>query len=71
MVNLEKHMWRRAWALPFGQWVKVIKVRKDSLGVDIYDCDLSEVPSGHSTGMHLFRRQELRDIQWVPYGSKR
>ena len=64
-MNLEDFMWKRAWSYIHEQYVKIIKTRKDSNGIDIYDA----VICGEPPTRHMFRREELGNIQWIPYGS--
>ena len=66
-MNAEDYMWRRAWSYMFEQYVKIINTRKDSNGVPIYDGLLA--PFSESS-VYMFRRGELGNIQWIPYGSK-
>jgi len=68
-MNLEDFMWRRAWSYIHEQYVKIIKIRQDSNGIDIYD---AQVLNGCEEGRtYMFRETELGNIQWIPYGSNR
>jgi len=67
MLNLDDYVWQRAWSHIHDGYVKIIKVREDSRGIAIYDCDLCVPPKDHPTGMCLHRREELGEIQWIPY----
>jgi hypothetical protein len=66
-MNLEDYMWRRAYSHTYGKYVKIVKMRPDSLGKLIYDA----VICGEPPTRHMFRREELGNIQWIPYGSNR
>ena len=66
-MNAEDFMWKRAWCDLYNQYVKIIKVRQDESGVDIYDAQILD--GVEQDRVHVFRRFELGEIQWIPYGS--
>jgi len=68
-MNLEDFMWKRAWSYIHEQYVKIIKIRQDSNGIDIYDAQV--LNSAQEGKVHIFRETELGKIQWIPYGSNR
>ncbi len=63
-MNLEEHMWMRAYSHIHNKYVKIINVRPDSRGELIYDAEGPDCES-----RHMFRKCELGNIQWIPYGS--
>jgi len=68
-MNLEDFMWKRAWSYIHEQYVKIIKTRKDSKGVAIYDAQVLNNDERGKT--YMFRETELGNIEWIPYGSNR
>jgi len=70
-MNAEDFMWKRAWSYIHEQYVKIIKTRKDSNGIDIYDAQVlnNDILGLERGKTYMFRETELGEIQWIPYGS--